>query len=197
MTMNWLNIILIVNCFYSSLNVCAVASVPTEPDTVAVTVSTNSSSSERDGVSRHVPSPPSTTLVGHAHTAFIGKALALAVDRLKPLLDSDKAADLSPDVVDEDYTSVDLGDHLIEDEPLPPSVIYSSKKKSINESFEILKIWSQLTGEGIEAALKELTPLAIRLSYENMVSSQCAASIVKLFSAVRKQELWAFRCKIV
>ncbi|KAI1294868.1 Nose resistant to fluoxetine protein 6 [Halotydeus destructor] len=116
---------------------------------------------------------------------FIGKSVRQAVERLKPLLMAASDRNEEHHDYDHDNDEDELGD------PEPPK--YTGSTKNINETVAILKMWSRLTHDGIEAVIKEATPLILQLSYDSEMSSECSASFLKIFNGLRKQELWAFR----
>lgn len=123
---------------------------------------------------------------------IIGSALRSTVNNIKPLLAKSSAEDSeSKFEEDEDIGSGDYEDRNETNNDESPSEF--RPPKNVNETIEILKVWSKITSDIVETVLREVTPLGVQLSYDIKISPECSSQFLRVFNDVRRQQLWAFR----
>jgi hypothetical protein len=115
---------------------------------------------------------------------LLEKAIGSTMDEIKPLLKKSKKKVLEEDDSD------DLADDRNESHT---SHDVRRVTKDANETISILENLSKMTASGMDALFREALPLVTSIGYDANISSSCLASFLKLFTGVRKQEIWAFK----
>lgn len=116
--------------------------------------------------------------------AFVEKTIRVAVDQVKPILNN-----LEKELSNKEKSNDDIHVYRVVDD-FGKLHTYSS---STRDTIEILNRLSQFTSLGLDAVFKETIPYITSIGYESNISSPCLASMLKLLTGLRKQEIWAFR----
>ena len=169
-------------------------SIASLPETTPVPTSTrtlsddNNQDDDRDHDDVIVEKSASSHIVP---SSIIESALRSTVDHIKPLL-TRRSSDTENATADTENDNSEYDDEEDSVEAAEPVSAYKPPS-NINETIEVLKLWSRLSTGTVETVMREVTPLIVQLSYDIQVSSECAASFLKVVNGLRKQELWAFR----
>lgn len=128
-------------------------------------------------------------------SALIEKGIRAAVENLKPMLAKEKSGG-NLDTEDEDENESDENeDEKKRGNNNEEEVTYPYETRDANETINILRKMSKMVSSGVEGIFRESIPLVASLGYDSDLSSECLASLLKLFNGIRKQETWAFRRK--
>lgn len=115
-------------------------------------------------------------------TVLVERTINVAVNQVKPILGS-LEKELNKESDD------DIHVYQVVDE-FGKTQTYS---KSPRDTIEILNRMSKYTSLGLDSMFKETLPYLTSIGYESNITSSCLASILKLLTGLRKQEVWAFR----